>query len=84
MTLTCVLLPIVAIKSHSDKVAVHKDNPLALLFHRVADVDILPGSVNETALADLDNLADEMRVKLDRDTPFTFVRSMTNEKGYTA
>ena len=75
MAIACVLLLAVAIKSHSERVAVWKDDPLALLFHRVDNVTVLPGSDSKTGPMNLNNLADEVCVRLDQDTPFTFVRS---------
>ena len=82
IAITCILLPIVAVKSRSEKVAAWKNDPLALLFHHVDDaIGILPPeSDSKTGPTDLNNLADELYVKLDRDRPFTFIRSAGQEQ----
>ena len=73
VVMTCVLLLIVSIKSYREEVAIWKDDPLALLFHNVNSANILPGS--KIGTSDLDNLADEVYARLDKDRPFQFVVS---------
>ena len=75
MVTTWILLLLIAIKSHLDKVEIWKDDPLALLFHSVDGARILPGGDSGTGTSDLDNLSNEVYVRLDRDKPFTFIAS---------
>ena len=75
LTMTCALLIVVAVNSYSNNVTPWKDDPLALLFHSVNGAEILPGGSSKTRTSDLDNLADEVCVRLDQYEPFKFIVS---------
>ena len=74
LIMTSVLLVIVAIRSHNTGVSVWKDDPLALLFHRVAGLEVDPGDKSITRPEDLANLTNGMYVKLSSDGAFTFIK----------